>query len=206
MRLSSLLPGLLLILAAQASLAQEAAPTRVAEPVDGRIGESFDRSGSADVSGGMIVGALLGGIATAFPPDQVWIATTLKLGAAFYIAYLSLKIWKFEKSLTPESSITSRHVFITTLLNPKAFLFASFVMPPKVFVDTAAYFPAMGTFALTMIPVSLGWCLLGHLARSGSSKLPMFSSGVMLRGASLVLCFFSASILYDVLHKVWLNH
>lgn len=75
MRLSSLLPGLLLILAAQASLAQEAAPTRVAEPVDGRIGESFDRSGSADVSGGMIVGALLGGIATAFPPDQVWIAT-----------------------------------------------------------------------------------------------------------------------------------
>ena len=138
--------------------------------------------------------------------DQVWIATTLKLGAAFYIAYLSLKIWKFEKSLTPESSITSRHVFITTLLNPKAFLFASFVMPPKVFVDIAAYFPAMGTFALTMIPVSLGWCLLGHLARSGSSKLPMFSSGVMLRGASLVLCFFSASILYDVLHKVWLNH
>ena len=138
--------------------------------------------------------------------DQVWIATTLKLGAAFYIAYLSLKIWKFEKSLTPESSITSRHVFITTLLNPKAFLFASFVMPPKVFIDTAAYFPAMGTFALTMIPVSLGWCLLGHLARSGSGKLPMFSSGVMLRGASLVLCFFSASILYDVLHKVWLSH
>ena len=138
--------------------------------------------------------------------DQAWIATTLKLGAAFYIAYLSLKIWKFEKSLTPESSITSRHVFITTLLNPKAFLFASFVMPPKVFVDTAAYFPAMGTFALTMIPVSLGWCLLGHLARSGSGKLPMFSSGVMLRGASLVLCFFSASILYDVLHKVWLSH
>ena len=138
--------------------------------------------------------------------DQVWIATTLKLGAAFYIAYLSLKIWKFEKSLTPESSITSRHVFITTLLNPKAFLFASFVMPPKVFVDIAAYFPAMGTFALTMIPVSLGWCLLGHLARSGSGKLPMFSSGVMLRGASLVLCFFSASILYDVLHKVWLSH
>ena len=67
--------------------------------------------------------------------DQAWIATTLKLGAAFYIAYLSLKIWKFEKSLTPESSITSRHVFITTLLNPKAFLFASFVMPPKVFTD-----------------------------------------------------------------------
>ena len=138
--------------------------------------------------------------------DQTWIATTLKLGAAFYIAYLSLKIWKFEKSLTPESSITSRHVFITTLLNPKAFLFASFVMPPKVFTETAAYFPAMGTFALTMIPVSLGWCLLGHLARSGSNKLPMFSSGVMLRGASLVLCFFSASILYDVLHKVWLSH
>ena len=138
--------------------------------------------------------------------DQAWIATTLKLGAAFYIAYLSLKIWKFEKSLTPESSITSRHVFITTLLNPKAFLFASFVMPPKVFIETAAYFPAMGTFALTMIPVSLGWCLLGHLARSGSGKLPMFSSGVMLRGASLVLCFFSASILYDVLHKVWLSH
>ena len=135
--------------------------------------------------------------------DQAWIATTLKLGAAFYIAYLSLKIWKFEKSLTPESSITSRHVFITTLLNPKAFLFASFVMPPKVFIETAAYFPAMGTFALTMIPVSLGWCLLGHLARSGSNKLPMFSSGVMLRGASLVLCFFSASILYDVLHKAW---
>ena len=137
--------------------------------------------------------------------DQAWIATVLKLGAACYIAYLSLKIWKFEKSLTPETSITSRHVFVTTLLNPKAFLFASFVMPPAVFLDTSMYFPAMGTFALTMIPVSIGWCMLGQIARSGSGRVPLISSGVMLRGASLVLCFFSASILYDVVHKAWLH-
>lgn len=76
MRLSALLSGLLLLAPApQAPLAQEAAPTRIAEPVDGRIGEHFDRSGSADVSGGMIVGALLGEITAAFPPEQIWIAT-----------------------------------------------------------------------------------------------------------------------------------
>lgn len=76
MRLSAFLPALLLlVLASQAPLAQEAPLTRVAEPVDGRIGEHFDRSGSADVSGGMIVGAMLGEIAKAFPPDQIWIAT-----------------------------------------------------------------------------------------------------------------------------------
>ena len=75
MRLSSLLIGLLLLLAAQASLAQQLPPARLAEPVDGRIGEYYDRSGSANVSGGMIVGALLGATAGAFPPDSIWIGT-----------------------------------------------------------------------------------------------------------------------------------
>ncbi len=75
MRLSVPLTGLLILLAPQTSLAQQTPPARLAEPVDGRIGEYFDRSGSADVSGGMIVGALLGGMASTFPPDHIWIAT-----------------------------------------------------------------------------------------------------------------------------------
>ncbi|TJZ88744.1 hypothetical protein FA743_19860 [Paracoccus gahaiensis] len=73
--MSPLLPGLLLILASYSASAQKASLARVAEPVDGHINEHFDSSGSADVGGGLIIGALLGQVAEAFPPDQIWIAT-----------------------------------------------------------------------------------------------------------------------------------
>lgn len=56
--------------------AQELAAIRLAEPVD-HIDEHFDRSGpGANVSGGVIVGALLGGmVADGFPADEIRIAT-----------------------------------------------------------------------------------------------------------------------------------
>lgn len=75
MRMSPLLSGLLLILTSYSASAQEASLARVAEPVDGHINEHFDSSGSVDVGGGLIVGALLGQATEAFNPDQIWIAT-----------------------------------------------------------------------------------------------------------------------------------
>ena len=135
--------------------------------------------------------------------DHAWITLALKALAAFYIAFLSVKIWRFEQSIDSAKSITGKHVFITTLLNPKAFLFASIVMPKAAFLDMAVYTPAMATFVLALIPVSAGWCLLGHLARSGSRRTPLVSSTAMLRGAALVLCFFSMTLLYDVFQKTW---
>lgn len=77
MRPSALLHCLpLLFMTSLAPSAQEMLPSRHAEPVDGRIGEHFDSSGRVNVSGGMIVGALLGRWSEgAFPPDEIWIAT-----------------------------------------------------------------------------------------------------------------------------------
>lgn len=76
MRMIAPLAALLLALTSPMAAAQDAAAPRQAEPIDGRIDEHFDRTGSANVSGGLVVGALLGGSAAGlFPPDQVWIAT-----------------------------------------------------------------------------------------------------------------------------------
>ncbi len=130
--------------------------------------------------------------------EHAHITLALKALAALYIGYLSVKIWRFEHTLERATSITARHVFITTLLNPKAFLFASVVLPKAAFLDTAMYLPAMASFVAAMLPVSAGWCLLGQLARKGGTRVRWFSPTTLLRGAAMVLCFFSVSILLDV--------
>lgn len=126
-----------------------------------------------------------------------WIAMLLKTLAALYIAWLSWKIWRFDHRFENTAPITARHVFIATLLNPKAFLFASFVIPGAAFGRWEVYLPAMATFTAALVPVSVCWCALGHLARDGSRRAPWLSAGMLLRGAALCLCFFSVSILYS---------
>lgn len=75
MRVSAFLSGLLLALAGQAAPAQDI--IRQAEPANDRIDEHFDRSGAgANVSGGVIVGAMLGAVSGGgFPADRILIAT-----------------------------------------------------------------------------------------------------------------------------------
>lgn len=131
-----------------------------------------------------------------------WVSCLLKTIAALYVAWLSLKIWRFNCTISDGSQIKMKHVFITTILNPKAFLFASYIMPADTFTNLTQFVLVMLTFISVLLPVSFTWCLLGqsmHIGKEGGSRV---FSKALLKTASLVLCFFSFSMLYDVAHSL----
>ncbi|MBW7981719.1 LysE family translocator [Enterobacillus tribolii] len=132
--------------------------------------------------------------------SYTWLAPALKIIAAIYVIYLALKVWTFNGAVAAKPNITLKNVFITTLVNPKAFLFASYILPAGTFTRLSACIPVMSAFVAVLIPVSLLWCLLGSLFYPGAHGRKKSSPVLIFRTASLALCVFSFSMMYDVLH------
>ncbi len=79
-----------------------------------------------------------------------------------YLLWLASKIWRVGSPalVTSKVPITSCRVFVTTLLNPKAAIFAFVVFPT---VSTNVSIVTYGlAFASTIALVGLGWIFLGH--------------------------------------------
>lgn len=143
-----------------------------------------------------IWGFILIGLSQHFP----WLAPLVKLLAAGYVAWMAIKIWKIRLHVDNTSHIKGFSVFLTTLLNPKAFVFAAYIMPDRTFSDLSLYIPSMLAFVATLIPVSLCWSLLGKILGQKGTTVPGLNPSLLFRGASFVMCFFSFSLFYQVLH------
>ncbi|MEM0671596.1 LysE family transporter [Dickeya oryzae] len=121
----------------------------------------------------------------------------IKLFSAFYVVYLAIKVWRFSFHQI-NGSITSGAVFITTLLNPKAFLFADSVIPPSAFIYLDSYLHAMGGVLLALFPVSFMWLYSGTLISLGdTSRRRRVKPTLFYRGASLIISLFAASMFYQ---------
>jgi threonine/homoserine/homoserine lactone efflux protein len=114
----------------------------------------------------------------------------LRVLVASYLAYLSIRLWRVTPA-SPTIAVTARGVFVTTLLNPKAFVFALFLIPAQPASPTFYY----GTFAALTAGVGTGWILAGHLARrfAGEASVPRVA-----RVASLALVAFAAIVVVDI--------
>jgi threonine/homoserine/homoserine lactone efflux protein len=96
-----------------------------------------------------------------------------------------------------QAELGSRTLFVATLLNPKAILFAGTIFPPVAFVHGTAYLIAMTVFAALLLPIGLAWIAFG--AALGSGRLAWVSAKGMQRCASLVLAAFSLSLAWSLL-------
>lgn len=105
----------------------------------------------------------------------------LRLLAAAWLLYLSIKMLK---SRDIDANITrARHVFFTTLLNPKALIFGLVLVPSA----TSDVHTALLVFSCVVVMASLIWLSLGTLVLR-SSKYPVVAFRSL---AALVLAFFS---------------
>jgi threonine/homoserine/homoserine lactone efflux protein len=114
----------------------------------------------------------------------------LRILVATYLAYLSIRLWR----VTPASAaltVNVRRVFVVTLLNPKAFVFALFLIPAEP-ADPVFYY---GAFALLITVVGAAWVLAGHVARrfAGDSSVTHVA-----KVASFALAAFAAIVIVDV--------
>jgi len=76
-----------------------------------------------------------------------------------------VKLWRTaEISENLENvSIRARELFLATLLNPKALLFASAIFPVIVWKSGQHYVTHMLVFLLLLIPIAFFWTFLGSI-------------------------------------------
>ena len=129
-----------------------------------------------------------------------WLPALLRVAAGTYIAWLAVDMWRAAVALpdsTQKASGTLR-LFIATLLNPKALLFAGTIFPAAAFVLWPAYLLSMLIFACLLAPIALAWIAFG--AALGSGKLGWLDRAKIQRGASVVLGVFSLTLAWSALH------
>lgn len=122
------------------------------------------------------------------------ISSGLKVAAGLYLLTLAIKIWGTPLGAQPGAVITLRRVFITTLLNPKALIFALIIIPfnsPYRFLYVTSLF--------TIIPlVGAAWIAAGSLLHL-HSRLKYSAS--VTRTASVILGVFSTILIASAFHR-----
>ena len=140
-------------------------------------------------------GLIIGTVSKQFPSIPV----ILKLFSAGYILFLALKLWRTANHDEDfnQASIRARELFVATLLNPKALLFASAIFPSYVWVNASAYVSHMLVFLLLILPIAFFWTFIGSVLCS--NKVSWLSQSKMQRTASLVLVSFTVPLSYSAL-------
>jgi len=130
-----------------------------------------------------------------------WLSKLVRIASCLYVAYLALRMWRtampFQSS--PRATIGWRTLFIATLLNPKAVLFAGSIFPAAAFASWPAYLGAIGIFTTLLIPIGLLWTTFG--AALGSGRLAWIHADTAQRFASIVLGTFSVSLAWSLFHQ-----
>lgn len=125
------------------------------------------------------------------PLAETWpgLKTALRLGAGLYLAYVALSLWRGGLAeLNGHRAVSTRQVFVATLLNPKCLIFA-FGLVPMDHPAAAAY---LAGFALCVATAGTGWLCLGAALRRG---LPPEKLCCAPRVAAVILSGFSAALI-----------
>jgi threonine/homoserine/homoserine lactone efflux protein len=121
--------------------------------------------------------------------------------AALYIAYSALKLWRTAPDAAADggTGIGPRALFLVTLLNPKAFFFATVVFPPLA-AGAAAISQAYLIFSSLLLPIAALWISMGAGVRAYPGATPR--QPMVHRIASVVLFAFSGSICVSLLAAI----
>ena len=124
------------------------------------------------------------------PVIAAWpaVGMVLKLMVAAYIGWVAVRLWLTPRALTGARQVTFRMVFITTLLNPKAIIFALTVIP----LTHAALWAYFAAFAACVAACGGGWVLLGGAVGAASRGK---RTGLIQKIAAVALGGFAGVIL-----------
>jgi len=96
------------------------------------------------------------------------VAVALKLGAAFWVMILAIKLWRASAAdAAATGTITAARIYLITALNPKALIIGLVLLPS---VHEAAFLPRLGLFCVLVAGVALLWGSAGALTRRGAAK------------------------------------
>lgn len=154
----------------------------------------------AELAGYVVSISIWGGFLTHAAQSLGWLPTLVRIASCLYIAYLAVRMWRTAVAFhtSPQTAVGARTLFVATLLNPKAILFAGTIFPATAFASVPAYLSAMGVFAALLVPIGLAWIAFG--AALGSGRLAWITTEGVQRCASIVLGAFSISLAWSLFH------
>lgn len=140
-------------------------------------------------------GILIGKISSYIPA----LPHLLKLLSAGYIVYLAIKLWRTADLADDlqQMPIRARELFLATLLNPKALLFASAIFPVMAWKSSEYYVAHMLIFLLLLIPIAFFWTYIGTIL--GRKNNRWLNQKNMQKTASLLLMSFSIPMSYSAI-------
>lgn len=101
--------------------------------------------------------------------SQPLVPVMAKFIAAAFLVWSAWKLWaNAGHADLAQRGITLGRVFATTLVNPKALVFAFAIFPPVGFV---ARLPYLGLLAALVVTTAIGWMTLGMTAARSSAGL-----------------------------------
>ena len=140
-------------------------------------------------------GFLIGKVSVHLP----LLPTILKLFSASYIIYLAIKLWRTADAEVSfnQPTIRARELFLATLLNPKALLFASAICPTIAWTKLDYYLSHMSLFLVLIVPIAFFWTFIGSIL--ASNKIRWLNQSNLQKTASLVLMSFSIPLSYSAI-------
>ncbi|MCR0984385.1 LysE family translocator [Roseomonas populi] len=128
---------------------------------------------------GLVLGPLIAGVPA--------VALGLRLVVGAYLIWLAVRLWQRGAVDLSVAPVMPRQVFLTTLLNPKALVFALGVIPFGA-PGWPAYFLA---FLVMLVSVAVGWigigAALGHAAGAAGRRGLVPRLGAAVVGAFAVV-------------------
>lgn len=111
----------------------------------------------------LAIGLLLGPILARAP----LLALLMRAAVGGYLLFLAVRLWhQGGAALATARTVTPAQVFITTLLNPKAIIFALGIIP----FGAARVWPYMLGFLALLTCVALAWILVGALLGEAAQR------------------------------------
>lgn len=124
------------------------------------------------------------------------VGVVAKLVAVAFLYWSAWQLWRNAGNADlGQKGITLGRVFVTTLLNPKALVFAFAIFPTLSFVERVPY---DGVFGLLVVGTAVGWMMLGSVAQRGSAG--WLTSARVEQITAVVLVFFATALAVQTLN------
>jgi len=148
----------------------------------------------AELAGYLIAIATIGFLVAPIVSDIPALTTMLQLSVAAYLAFLAARLWRRgTAAFVGRRIVAPSDVFVTTLLNPKALIFATGVIPLHQPGSTGY----VAAFCAAVVCISVAWIAVGAAIGRGA-QLGLASSIVPRIGAAAI-CIFAALLMVKAL-------
>jgi threonine/homoserine/homoserine lactone efflux protein len=139
----------------------------------------------AELAGYLVSVTLLNLFGSALFEAAPIVAPLVRLGLAAYLVAIGCCLWRAPADDLPARTVGWRRIFVATLFNPKAALFALVLMP----TGPDGRLAWMAGFSVLVLAAGTAWLVAGHrLARHGGPKVAIW----VPRAATIVLVGFAA--------------